>query len=231
MQSTRTPTTRRTASALPQRPRTRTCGWRGGTKDGGTRFVEDNLAGDPEAGGSRRGRGRSLWVPGGLKEQQPWRPPLELAGAAGVGAAATAGLAVGIAGGAAYGLARGRAGCWRTRSSGPSRERGRGRAGRPVRPQHERRHSQHFTLRSRLRQNSILWRKTVQKPCRKKLFPRRVLFYFFKQPQCLAPAGQGWAEAGSGVRNWSSPVSSAGTGARPYIYVHPRRIAFSFAVA
>ena len=34
-----------------------------------------------------------------------------LAGAAGVGAAATAGLAVGIAGG----------GCWRTRSSGPSR--------------------------------------------------------------------------------------------------------------
>ena len=41
-----------------------------------------------------------------------------LAGAAGVGAAATAGLAVGIAGGA--GLARG-TGCWRTRSSGPSR--------------------------------------------------------------------------------------------------------------
>ena len=38
----------------------------------------------------------------------PWRPPrARLAGAAGVGAAATAGLAVGIAGGAAYGLARG----------------------------------------------------------------------------------------------------------------------------
>ena len=54
-----------------------------------------------------------------------------LAGAAGVGAAATAGLAVGIAGGAAY-LARGRAGCWRTAG-----QRGRGRAGRPVRQQHE----------------------------------------------------------------------------------------------
>ena len=37
---------------------------------------------------------------------------------------------------------------------------------------------------------------------------------FFKQPQCLAPAGQSWAEAGSGV-NWSSPASSAGTGAGP----------------
>ena len=49
------------------------------------------------------------------KEQQPWRPPQ-----AGVGAAETAGLAVGIAGGAAYGRAA-RDGCWRTRSSGPSR--------------------------------------------------------------------------------------------------------------
>ena len=50
------------------------------------------------------------------------------------------------------------------------------------------------------------------KPCKtvqKKLSPRRrVFFYFFKQPQCLAPAGQSWAEAGSGVRNWSSPASS-----------------------
>ena len=36
----------RKASALPQRPRTRTCALRGGGY-GGTRFVEDNLAGDP----------------------------------------------------------------------------------------------------------------------------------------------------------------------------------------
>ena len=37
-----------------------------------------------------------------------------------------------------------------------------------------------------------------------------------RQPQYLAPAGQSWAEAGSGVtaRNWSSPASS-GTGAEP----------------
>ena len=36
----------------------------------------------------------------------------------------------------------------------------------------------------------------------------------FTQPQCLAPAGQSWAEAGSGVtaRNWSLPASS-GSGA------------------
>ena len=60
-----------------------------------------------------------------------------LAGAAGVGAAATAGLAVGIAGGAAYGWRAARAGSSRTRS--PSRAAGRGRAGRPVRQQHERR--------------------------------------------------------------------------------------------
>ena len=57
-----------------------------------------------------------------------------LAGAAGVGAAATAGLAVGIAGGAAYGLARG-TGCVLENT------RGRGRAGRPARQRHERRHS------------------------------------------------------------------------------------------
>ena len=51
----------------------------------------------------------------------------------------------------------------------------------------------------------------------KKLSPRRRVLIFFKQPQCLAPAGQSWAEAGSGVtaRNWSSPASSAGTGAGP----------------
>ena len=60
-----------------------------------------------------------------------------LAGAAGVGAAATAGLAVGIAGGAATASRAARAGCWRTRSSGPAGQRGRGRAGRPVRPEHE----------------------------------------------------------------------------------------------
>ena len=59
--------------------------------------------------------------------------------------------------------------------------------------------------------NSVLQRKTVQKPPRQKFY-----FIFFKQPQCLAPAGQSWAEAGSGVtaRNWSSPASS-GTGAGP----------------
>ena len=40
----------RTASALPQRPRTRTCG---------TRFLEDDLAGDPEAGAlASNGQGR-----------------------------------------------------------------------------------------------------------------------------------------------------------------------------
>ena len=39
----------------------------------------------------------------------------------------------------------------------------------------------------------------------KKLSARRVFLFFSTQPQCLAPAGQSWAEAGSGVRNWSSP--------------------------
>ena len=61
--------------------------------------------------------------------------------------------------------------------------------------------------------NSILLPKAVQK----KLSPRRVFFYFFStQPQCLAPAGQSWAEAGSGVRNWSSPGDwGRATGFRP----------------
>ena len=46
--------------------------------------------------------------------------------------------------------------------------------------------------------------------------PRRFFFLFFStQPQCLAPAGQSWAEAGSGVWSWSSPASSAGAGAGP----------------
>ena len=40
----------RTASALPQRPRTRTCALHGYEGYGGTRFVEDDLAGDPKAG-------------------------------------------------------------------------------------------------------------------------------------------------------------------------------------
>ena len=52
-----------------------------------------------------------------LKEQQPWRHRVAgtLAGAAGVGAVATAGLAVGLAGGAASASRAARAGCWRTR--------------------------------------------------------------------------------------------------------------------
>ena len=64
-----------------------------------------------------------------------------LAGAAGVGAAATAGLAVGLAGGAAYGLARSTG--WVLENTlfhalpFPAGQRGRGRAGRPVRQQHE----------------------------------------------------------------------------------------------
>ena len=54
------------------------------------------------------------------------------------------------------------------------------------------------------------------KPCRKNS-PRGGFFIFFKQPQCLAPAGQSWAEAGSGVtaRNWSSPASSGPRGSGP----------------
>ena len=67
---------------------------------------------DVERSWTRRGSARRRWL--------PWRARL-LAGAAGVGAAATAGLAVGIAGGAATALHAARAGCWRTRSSGPSR--------------------------------------------------------------------------------------------------------------
>ena len=53
------------------------------------------------------------------------------------------------------------------------------------------------------------------KQCRKN-FSRGGFFIFSTQPQCLAPAGQSWAEAGSGVtaRNWSSPASSR-TGAEP----------------
>ena len=62
-----------------------------------------------------------------------------LAGAAGVGAAATAGLAVGLAGGAAYGLARGTG--WVHALPASAGQQGRGRAGRPVRQRHERRHA------------------------------------------------------------------------------------------
>ena len=74
------------------------------------------------------GVGGAFGYLGGLAEGAAALAPTagEVAGAmaatAGVGAAATAGLAVGLAGGAAYGL-------------------GRGRAGRPVRQQHERRHA------------------------------------------------------------------------------------------
>ena len=69
----------------------------GGARRGGNRG--DGVQG--RGGRCRRGRGRSLWVPGG-----PGRRG-RCSGAHRVGAAATAGLAVGIAGGAAYGLARG----------------------------------------------------------------------------------------------------------------------------
>ena len=150
---------------------------------GGTRFVEDDLAGDPEAGalgppsitdrppqiigrpsdverlldeaGQRaqeversaaqaveetaavaaeegevavaaEGVGGAFGYLGGLAEGAAALTPAvgevagTLAGAAGVGAAAT-GLAVGLAGGAATASHAARAGCWRTRSSGPSR--------------------------------------------------------------------------------------------------------------
>ena len=70
-----------------------------------------------------------------------------LAGAAGVGAAATAGLAVGIAGGAAYGPRE-------HALPAPAGQRGRGRAGRPVRQQHERRHSA-SALHAALRQQHV----------------------------------------------------------------------------
>ena len=76
----------------------------------GAEAIEETAAGcgGGRGGRCRRGRGRSLRVPGGpggrglAPSRGCWN-----AGAAGVGAAATAGLAVGIAGGAAYGLARG----------------------------------------------------------------------------------------------------------------------------
>ena len=85
---------------------------------GGTRFVEDDLAGDPEAGAlASNGQGPPS-ITDRLRSTADGAQAAAdligagaaglgtLAGAAGVGAAATAGLAVGIAGGAA-GLARG----------------------------------------------------------------------------------------------------------------------------
>ena len=83
---------------------------------GAAQAVEETVAvaaEEGEVGRCCRGRGRSLWLPGGLAEGAAALAPTAgevagtLANAAGVGAAATTGLAVGLAGGAAYGLARG----------------------------------------------------------------------------------------------------------------------------
>ena len=65
----------------------------------------------------------------------------EVAGAMAVTAGATTRLAVGLAGGAASGLARGTGlGAGEHALPASAGQRGRGRAGRPVRQQHERRH-------------------------------------------------------------------------------------------
>ena len=116
----------------------------GGARRGGNRGDGGRGSGGGRGGRCRRGRGRSLWVPGGPGRRGRCPAPTAdevagtLAGAAGVGAAATAGLAVGIAGGAAYGLARGtRLGAGEHALPAPAGQRGRGRAGRPVRQQHE----------------------------------------------------------------------------------------------
>ena len=84
----------------------------GGAWCGGYRGDGGRGCGGGRGGRCRRGRGRSVWVPGGPEGAAALAPTAgevagTLAGAAEVGAAATAGLAVGIAGGAAYGLARG----------------------------------------------------------------------------------------------------------------------------
>ena len=85
---------------------------------GAAQAVEETAAVAAEEGG------RSLRIPGGegAAALAPTAGEVAgtLAGAAGVGAAATAGLAVGIAAQPTAWRAA-RAGCWRTRSSGPSR--------------------------------------------------------------------------------------------------------------
>ena len=112
----------------------------------GAEAVEETAAVAAEEGkvAVAEGVGGAFGYLGGLAEGAAALAPTAgevagtLAGAAGVGAAATAGLAVGIAGGAAsrHGLGAGEHAL-----PAPAGQRGRGRAGRPVRQQHERRHS------------------------------------------------------------------------------------------
>ena len=111
---------------------------------GAAQAVEETAAVAAEEGEvavAAEGVGGAFGYLGGLAEGAAALAPTAdevagtLAGAAGVGAAATAGLAVGLAGGAAYGLARGTG--WVLENTLPAGQRGRGRAGRPVRQQHE----------------------------------------------------------------------------------------------
>ena len=113
---------------------------------GAAQAIEETAAVAAEEGEvavAAEGVGGAFGYLGGLAEGAAALAPTagEVAGAmaATAGVGATAGLAVGLAGGAAYGLARGTG--WVHALPASAGQRGRGRAGRPVRQQHERRHA------------------------------------------------------------------------------------------
>ena len=109
---------------------------------GAAQAIEETAAVAAEEGEvavAAEGVGGAFGYLGGLAEGAAALAPTagEVAGAM---AATAAGLAVGLAGGAAYGLARG-LGAGEHALPASAGQRGRGRAGRAVRQQHERRHA------------------------------------------------------------------------------------------